>query len=53
MKFVGMPGIEQTGRWITVNLHRSRSTLFGLSSTVAVGYLIATRSSRIRATASS
>jgi hypothetical protein len=53
VKFVAMPGMLQTGRWITANWQRSRSTLFGLSRVVAVGYLSATFARRISSTASS
>ena len=38
---------------MTANLQRDRRTRFGLSAVVAVGYLIATRVSRIAETARS
>ena len=42
VKFVSIPGIEQTGRWMTENWQRSRRTLLGDTPVVAVGYLSAT-----------
>jgi hypothetical protein len=48
-----MPGIVQTGRWITVKRQRSRRIRFGLSPTVAVGYFIPTRCWRMRRSTSS
>ncbi len=53
LKLLAMPGIVQTGRWMTAKWQRSRRILFGLSPFVAVGYLSATPVSRIAATASS
>ena len=38
VKFVSMPGIVATGRWMTANWQRARSTRLGLSAVVAVGY---------------
>jgi hypothetical protein len=52
-KFVGIPGIVHTGRWMTANLHRARRILFGLSPVVVVGYFSVTRCSRIFASARS
>jgi hypothetical protein len=45
LKLFSTPGNVITGRWMTEKLQNSRSTLFGLSSSVAVGYFSATASS--------